>query len=63
MKWKIDDKLLEICIKMYCKTIDGKIYFQTDGLPIGKSKPLAGIHIHWFENKYVFGNNNTFKHA
>ena len=44
-------KLLEISIETYFKTIDGKIYFQRDGLPIGKSisKPLAGIYMHWFE--------------
>ena len=46
-KWKVDDimKLLEISIETYFKTLDGKIYFQRDGLPIGKSisKPLAGI--------------------
>ena len=37
-KWKIDDimKLLEISIETYFKTIDGKIYYQRDGLPIGK---------------------------
>ena len=44
-KWEIDDimKLLEISIETYFKTLDGKIYFQRDGLPIGKSisKPLA----------------------
>ena len=56
-KWKIDDimKLLEISIETYFKTIDGKIYYQRDGLPIGKSisKPLAGICMHWFEKNFV----------
>ena len=51
--WEIDDitKLLEISIETYFKTLVGKIYFQRDGLPIGKSisKPLAGICMHWFE--------------
>jgi len=65
-KWKIDDimKILEICIETYFKTIDGKISFQSDGLPIGKSisKPLAGIYMHWFEKKYIFDENSTFKH-
>ena len=64
-KWGIDDimKLLEISIETYFKTIDGKIYFQSDGLPIGKSisKPLAGIYMHWFEKKYVFGESSTFR--
>jgi len=34
--WEIDDimKLLEFSIETYFKTIDGKIYFQRDGLPI-----------------------------
>ena len=37
-KWKVDDimKLLQISIETYFKTLDGKIYFQRDGLPIGK---------------------------
>ena len=30
-------KLLEISIETYFKTFDGNIYFQRDGLPIGKS--------------------------
>jgi len=64
-KWKVDDiiKLLEISIETYFKTIDGKIYFQRDGLPIGKSisKPLAGIYMHWFEEQYVFNEENEFK--
>ena len=64
-KWEIDDimKLLEITIETYFKTLDGKIYFQRDGLPIGKSisKPLAGIYMHWFEKTYVFGENGEFK--
>ena len=35
-KWKVDDiiKLLEISIETYFKRLDGKIYFQRDGLPI-----------------------------
>ena len=65
MKWEIDDimKLLEISIEMYFKTLDGKIYFQRDGLQIGKSisKPLVGIYMHWFERTYVFNDNNQFK--
>ena len=48
-EWEIDDimKLLEISIETYFKTLDGKFYFQRDGLLIGKSisKPLAGIYI------------------
>ena len=56
-------KLLEITIETYFKTLDGKIYFQRDGLPIGKSisKPLAGIYMHWFEKTYIFGEDGEFK--
>ena len=61
-KWSVDEimKLLEISIETYFKTIDGKIYFQRDGLPIGKSisKPLAGIYMHWFEENHVFKAEN-----
>jgi len=64
-EWSVDDimKLLEISIETYFKTIDGKIYRQTDGLPIGKSisKPLAGIYMHWFEENYVFKQENKEK--
>ena len=64
-EWEIDDimKLLEISIETYFKTLDGKIYFQRDGLPIGKSisKPLAGIYMHWFEKAYVFNADNQFR--
>jgi len=62
--WEIDDimKLLEISIETYFKTLDGKIHFQRDGLPIGKSisKPLAGIYMHWFERTYVFNETGEF---
>ena len=56
-------KLLEISVETYFKTIDGKIYFQRDGLPIGKSisKPMAGIYMHWFEKEYVFNEDSRFK--
>ena len=49
-------KLLEISVETYFKTLDGKVYFQRNGLPIGKSisKPMAGIYMHWFEKTYVF---------
>ena len=64
-KWKVDDimKLLQISIETYFKTLDGKIYFQRDGLPIGKSisKPLAGIYMHWFKKTFVFGEDSKFK--
>ena len=56
-------KLLEISIETYFKTIDGKIYFQRDGLPIGKSisKPLAGIYMHWFEENHMFKEEHNAK--
>ena len=38
-KWKPDDiiTLLEICLETHFKTLDGRIFTQTDGTPIGKS--------------------------
>ena len=64
-EWKPQDisRLLEISVETYFKMMDGKIYFQRDGLPIGKSisKPMAGIYMHWFEKKYVFNEESTFK--
>ena len=64
-KWEVEDisKLLEISIETYFKTLDGKIYFQKDGLPIGKSilKPMAGIYMHWFEKTYIFNEDSRFK--
>ena len=63
--WKPKDvsKLLEISVETYFKTLDGQIYFQRDGLPIGKSisKPMAGIYMHWFEKSYVFNEDSRFK--
>ena len=63
--WKPEDisKLLEISVETFFKTLDGKIYFQRDGLPIGKSisKPVAGIYMHWFEKNYVFNEGSRFK--
>ena len=63
--WKPEDilKLLEILVETYFKTLDGQIYFQRDGLPIGKSisKPMAGIYMHWFEKSYVFNEDSRFK--
>ena len=63
--WKPEDisKLLEISVGTYFKTLDGQIYFQRDGLPIGKSisKPMAGIYMHWFEKNYVFNEDSRFK--
>ena len=56
-------KLLEISISMYFKTIDGKIYFQRDGLPIGKSisKLLTDIYMHWFEKTHSCNENGEFR--
>jgi len=63
--WDIDDiiKLLEISIETHFKTIDGYIYTQTDGMPIGKSisGPIAGIYLHWFERTYIFNDTCEFK--
>ena len=63
--WNVDDiiKLLQICLETHFKTIDGRIYTQVDGTPIGKSisGPLADIYMIWFEEQYVFSDNNMFK--
>ena len=56
-------KLLEICLETHFKTLDGYIYTQMDGTPIGKliSGPLAGIYLNWFEKMHVFNEENCFK--
>ena len=43
-------------------TLDEKMYFQRDGLLIGKSisKPLARIYMHWFEIIHLFNENGEF---
>ena len=64
-KWNPDDiiKLLEICLETHFKTLDGRIYTQTDGTPIGKSisGPLADIYMDWFENEYIYSDSNDFR--
>jgi len=56
--WKVDDimKLLEISMETYFKTLDGKIWVQVDGCPIGKSisGEIAEIYMNWFEETFVF---------
>ena len=56
-------KLLEICLEMHFKTIDGNIYTQLDGTPIGKSisGPIADIFMIWFEEEFVFNQGNEFQ--
>ena len=65
MKWKMEDimKLLEISIETYLKTIDGRILFQRDELPIVKSilKPLLGVYVHFVKRNFVFNNNDSLK--
>ena len=52
-EWKVDDimTLLEISLETHFKTLDGKIWTQTDGCPIGKSisGEIAEIYMDWFE--------------
>ena len=64
-EWKVDDimKLLSICLETHFKTIDGRIYSQIDGTPIGKSisGPLADIFMIYFEEEYIFNEKNVFK--
>ena len=40
-------ELLESCLETHSKTIDGRIFTQSDGTPIGKSisGPIAGRYI------------------
>jgi len=62
--WRPDDimKLLEICLETHFKTIDGNIYTQLDGTPIGKSisGPIADIFMVWFEEEFIFNPINEF---
>ena len=56
-------KLLKNCLETHFKTIDGRIYTQIDGTPIGKSisGTLADIFMIWFEEEYIFNDKNIFK--
>ena len=60
--WKPDDimKLLEICLEIYFKTIDGKIYTQLDGTSIERSisGPIVDIFMIWFEEEYTLNTDN-----
>ena len=64
-KWQVDDimKLLEIAMETHFKTIDGRIFLQLDGTPIGKSisGPLAGMYMNWFERTSIFHQESRFK--
>ena len=66
-KWKPDDiitlKLQEICLETHFKTLDGRIFTQTDGTQIGKSisGPLADIYMDWFENEHTYSESNEFR--
>jgi len=63
--WRVDDiiQLLSICLETHFKTIDGRIFTQIDGTPIGKSisGPLADIYMIWFEEQHIFNENNEFR--
>ena len=68
-EWKVDDimTLLEISLEthdhVHFKTLDGKIWTQTDGCLIGKSisGEIAEIYMDWFEKNYVFTEQNDFQ--
>ncbi|CAN0115006.1 unnamed protein product, partial [Heterosigma akashiwo] len=49
-------ELLEICLETHFKTIDGRIFSQTEGAPIGKSisGPIAGIYLNWFKEEFIY---------
>jgi hypothetical protein len=63
--WSVENImiLLKICMETFFKTIDGTIYRQLDGTPIGKSVsgPIAGIYMNWFEKTFVFNDDRTCK--
>ena len=68
LKEHIGDKkkvveLLEICLETHFKTLDGRIFSQTNGTPIGKSisGPLAGIYMNWFEKQFMYSDKCTLK--
>ena len=50
-------------METYFKTLDGKIWVQVDGCPIGKSisGEIAEIYMNWFEETFVFSEENDFK--
>ena len=62
--WKVDDimKLLEMSMEMYFKTLDGKIWVQVDGCPIGKSisGEIAELYMKWFEETFVINDQTDF---
>ena len=64
-EWKPNDivNLLQIFLETHFKTLDGRIFTQTDGTPIGKSisGPIADIYMNWFEEKYIFNDSNPFR--
>jgi len=64
-EWKLIDivNLLQICLETHFKTLDGRIFTQTDGTPIGKSisGPIADIYRNWFEEQYIFNDSNPFR--
>ena len=64
-EWKPNDivNLLQICLETHFKTLDGRIFTQTDGTPIGKSisGPIADIYMNWFEEKYICNDSNPFR--
>ena len=77
--WNVDDiiKILSIFLETHFKTIDGQIFTQIDGTPIGKwisgpladgtpigksfSGLLADLYIIWFEEENIFSENNKFR--
>ena len=63
--WKVDNimKLLEISMHTCFKTLDGKIWVQTD-VPYWKIniwRDCRDFHMNWFEETFVFSEENDFK--
>jgi hypothetical protein len=63
--WSIENimKILRLCLITYFKTLDGKIWRQTDGCPIGKSisGEIAELFMDNFENENIFNGNLGFE--
>jgi hypothetical protein len=56
--WSIENimRLLELCLITYFTTLDGSVWMQTDGCPIGKSisGEIAEFFMNWFEEQHIF---------
>ena len=53
---------MELCLATHYKTLEGNIYTQVDGAPIGKTipLPLAGISLNWYKFSIKRIDSNKF---